>query len=252
VNFFEQMTLCITKPEYYGKMAKKGLGRSIFYIWILTTILFLIWAPLKWGEFNRSFTEFTKDFKAQAPEFKIQNGQLDFKGKQPYYLMKEEDNIIVVDTTGEFTLKDLDESLNGVLITKDKIHQKTLEQTYTYELSALEGLDKKTMVETLPYFKISFIIGLILIYAGLFILKFLTALALSFIGHFYNERFNKKYTFSEIYSMAIYAWTLPMLVDTALNIIGIDFLGSSAMRLAMGSVYLISAIKFDDSEALGG
>lgn len=242
MNFFNQISYSITKPSSYKEMAERGIGRSILYICLLTTILFLIWVPVRWSEFSFSLTTFNEELKDNVPEFNITNGKLSIDVQQPYFLSKEEGKVFVIDTTGKFKPEDLNNYNEGFLVTKDKFYQYTAAQSKTYDLKNFEGLNKASLIKYFPYIKIFGILGFVFVYLWLILLKFIVALILSIIGLLVNSTNNKFIPYGQIFSMALYAWTLPMIIDTAFNIIGIDFFGNGMVRLFIGILYLVLAI----------
>lgn len=250
MNFFNQVSYSITKPSIYKQMAERGIGRSLLYIWLLTTILFIIWLPVKWAEFNQTVLDFSEEIKENVPEFSITNGQLSIDVEQPYYIAKEDGQIFVIDTTGKFKPEELDKYEQGILVTKEKIYHNQISQTRVYKLADFNGLNKENLIKYLPYLKSFGILGFIFIYIGLLILKLIIALFLSLIGLLVSSTSKKLIPFGQIYSMALYSWTLPMMLDTAFNIIGIDFPGNGLLRLLIGTLLLILAINKSPTQNL--
>lgn len=124
MGFIEQFKGSITDWTFYREVAFQKTLKTIKYLLVLFSILFIITGIKSAIGLNSDLQQFISDFKKKVPDFKLADGEFRFNAKQPYYLEGENNSVLVVDTTGATREDVLDKYSDGVFITKTKIYLK--------------------------------------------------------------------------------------------------------------------------------
>ncbi|MCX7920632.1 MAG: DUF1189 domain-containing protein [Clostridia bacterium] len=222
-NFFTKAVKSISDFGYYKNLIKQSVGKSISYLLLLCLILGTISMIRPVLEFNRGISTFISAFEKNIPEFVLENGELNVSGPMP--VTTEEDGaIFIIDTSGRTGVEALNNYDNGMLVLKDKMIQKNLGNIQTTEFSSLAGLKltKSDIGQWLPFLKF---ISVFIVLFGLIVFiigKLLSALLISIIGLLLNAIVSAGLTFKDIFKMAVYSLTLPIILKVILSAAAIN------------------------------
>ena len=242
INFFKKVWYSITKFEQYPAMATEGLPRAIRYLltlMIAVTIFVMIGSLM---QMKQTIDKLSQYIEQNIPDFTITDGKVDMNIEQPIKIEDIQyngiDKIIInplAETTEQKEQSENDETIVGVTIFffKDEIILKSkidddhvTKQNYTYgefvsnytgenistfnknqlvEYLTSQGMTKYYVRYGLSAFVYLFLINLI--YA------LLDALEIAILGWFTTTLARIKIRFVAIYNMAVYALTLPVVLN---------------------------------------
>lgn len=208
MGFWNKLTNSIKNPSFIKEVYNESNGRAFKYLFLMFTLVFLIVAIPAIIKGFSGISMFKADFAQKVPDFRLENGELHFSGKQPY--IQEENNFaIIVDTTGGTKEEALNKYQQGVLLTKTNMIQKQLGKTTTYNLSDLKSLklDKKVVVDSIPFLKLFIFIIAFLAYIFFIIRKIIGLLLFAALAQVIAKR-KDLVNYSKGINIAIYASTL--------------------------------------------
>ena len=211
----------------YKEFLVQGFGKSILYLFLVTLIFSTITNINTITKFNSEISSIQATFIHSAPNFELKNGLLSVDSQEPIYYRHDGEQLIV-DTSGKTSKSILDSYSDGIYINSDEI---TIRQNYS-TLKTLKFTDfiefdltNKTLQDSLSILKIIFPIVL-LIFGP--ILSFLVNLISGFLilgplSLNISSIMGMKLKYSKACILSFYAMTLPLLLESLLNISGIDF-----------------------------
>ena len=283
IGFFKKAWYSIAKFEKYVEMSTEGIGRALKYLMQITSIFVLIISFLVVNNTNENLNLFIKNIEDNAPDFKyaegkialeaedenkvytIQDTNLNF-GKIIIDLNTQDENVI---SEYENTIKSDDEVNNkGIIILKDQVIQVArldeseegeAKVSLTYD-ETMQTLFGRTDVELTKSDLVKFLNDngrtniLIINFSSYFIAYFIIyisagliyALILAFIG-FVSTKISKiKLTYSQLFAMSIYAFTLSNILNMIYFIVnyltGITIKYFDIAYIAIAYIYLIAVI----------
>ncbi|GFZ34315.1 hypothetical protein CSC2_48410 [Clostridium zeae] len=217
-NFFKKFLKAIVDVKYYINFNRETLGRAFLYLLIMSILLGGINSIKTVYTATKAISSAVSELNNNNVDFRLENGVMNISSSPFTY--KDKDTLIVVDTTknaSEFNMATIkDKSPNTMYVFKDKfiINQENGQnQDVKYsDLGALtvtkEGvinlIDKLKWLSFLlvPFFMI-----------GMFLGHMFSALVVAVIGILINIFIKAKVEFGNLYKLAIYALTLPTVVD---------------------------------------
>lgn len=231
----------------YKEFLRQGLGKSIFYIFLVTIIFSTIVNIVTLSSFNSDISKVQAKFINEAPNFTLENGVLSIDSTQPIYY-KHDGQTLIVDTSGATTLSALSPYNNGVYIDANSI---TFRQNY-HTLKTLKfsdfadiGANNSTFGEALSIFKFMYNVTLLFIDPILSFLENLfsvflilgpgTLIISSIIGF--------KLNYSKSCTLSFYAMTSSILIEALLNVAEIDIPEFYILYYIIALIYCVLAIK---------
>jgi len=220
---FSSFIQSLGNPAAYAIFRRQSLGRALLYLLLVTALFSLLSQLPVIFSFNSDYNQGLAWFKANTPEFVLQNGQLAVQGKMPF-ISKDEVNktaVLIVDTSGQTGPDVLKDYREGALITKDKIiYKKSAFETREYDLGAYRAFsfNKHQAVGFLtaarPYFYVGLLLAIVLSsLAG----RLLIALFIALLGLPLYWAIKVHVSYGDIYKLTIYAMTGPMLLFVLFN-----------------------------------
>lgn len=215
MGFFRNIISSITSIPAYRDFAEESPGRALLHFFLIFTLLFTP-AAVTLPPVISSFTdELGREIRTNVPDFRIVNGELDFKAEMPYIIERENNFILIVDTTGELNEAALDKYPNGVFVEKNRAVIKDEQQGInTIDFRAFKDRDI-SRESVLNFFealrKFTPLIILAIFIFG-FLAKIISILILSLIGLAMKGKANL--TFRHTWGITCHALTLPMLLET--------------------------------------
>lgn len=244
IGFFKRVWHACKDFEKYQDFAIEPLARAIGYIFKLLCIFAIIIGITITYKFSTMFQQGFSYMKEEMPELIFQDAILTVDSEEPIVLEdgSENSNIIIIDTkeglpdeTQEEYSKRIGLYNNGIILLKDRLIIKTMasniQNTIMYtNLVEENNIGDFTKQDIINYFNTENILKIygmfcfvIIIY--LFIIygfsTLIDALILSVLGFLTSRIVKIKIKYSSIYSMCVYALTLPIILNTIYMVVNI-------------------------------
>jgi hypothetical protein len=225
MNFFEKLFNSVATPKLYPKMVRKGVGKAFLYLFLFSLIFGTISAVIVWYEVTKEIEGFSELVKADLPEFTLSQGQLHVEGDMPIVLEETATSLIMIDVSGNTTREILDNYETGVLVLKDRvINKENSVETTEFNFSTINfDLNKDMVLTWLPFLQWLGVIAGVFIFIFFFIGKMISALSVSILGLLISLIQKAKTPFGQLYSIAIYALTLPSIIKVISSLSAVSF-----------------------------
>ena len=242
INFFKKVWYSITKFEQYPTLASEGFFRAIKYLAIMVVIvtLFSLINPI--SKTSKMVWDLSEYIENNVPDFTVSDGKLSMEIEEPIIIGQIENNSIqkivvnpLADNDESKKQSEDEQTVEGITIFffKDEIilnakadSDKIRTQKYTYK-EFISNYTKENeanfnKTELIDYMRSSQMNSFYASYAlssfiGLFITGFVYALLdvlrLSAFGWITAIIAKIKFKFVAVYNMAVYAFTLPMILE---------------------------------------
>lgn len=255
MNFFVQMRESVIDFKFYRSIKDNRFSRSFIYLLLLFLIIYFISGTRTFIAARLGIDELVSSLSTNMPDFRLENGEFSFAGEMPYYISSSTNEAFVIDTTGQVGVDVLKDVGSGMLITKDKVYLKRSEiETREFSLKEFKGmtLTKADILEFLP--KLSWIVFVFIAFGFIFVLgwKLLNAVILALLGLIANAIIGVRLKFNELLNISIYALTLPMLIQLAVNLYGYPVPYFGLIYWSLSILYVALAVKScrDDEKEL--
>lgn len=221
MGFLKQIKDSFTKFDAYVEFSTQKTSKTLRYLLILFTLVYLIGGIRVFNNFRLGSTDIVNTVKNKLPQFTMVDGELIVEGKQPL-IFGGNQTILIIDTTGQTTEKVLDRYTEGVFISKDVLVSKQNYQEKVIKFVDFKGisLDKERVLNWLPMLK--WLVPAIIIIGWFFGVSWaiITTLILAVLGNLMTKKTVKnKLQFANLWNIAVYALSLPWLLEMAKNLI---------------------------------
>lgn len=246
MNLFIQMRESVIDFSFYKSIKSNRFSRSFLYLLLLFLIIYFVNGTKLFVITRIGIDEITAVMSENIPDFRLENGEFSFSGEMPYYISKSTDEAFVIDTTGQVDEGILRDVGGGMLITKDTVYLKKSDiETRRFSLTELKSitLTKADVLEFLP--KLSWIVLIFIVFGFIFVLgwKLLNAVILALLGLFLNGIMKGNLQYGNMLNISIYALTLPMLLQLALDLSGYPFPSFWLIYWGISLLYVAMAIR---------
>ncbi len=224
VSFFSKLFYSIAKFDQYPRMIKEGVGKAFLYLFLFSLIFGTISGVIVGYQTNQGLQAFVGEIEQGLPDFTLTNGELHVEGEMPIVL-EEDDTLMIIDTTGLTSPSILDDYPTGLLVFKDSvIYKKSVFETRQYRFSDFGDvtLTKADILTYLPLLKWIGVIFGIFVFLFFYIAKIINAFILTILSFILSAIQKAKISFAQMYSMSIYALTLPILIDVLLKLFNLN------------------------------
>ena len=247
VNFIRQFWISITNWKEYPLLKAQTLGKAFGYLFLITLVFGSIGLIKPIIEFNDFLEELAVQYQTKVPEFAFGEGALRVDAKMPVVLLDEDNSLFVIDTSGATAKNILDKYEEGALVTKDKLffkHNRYEQREYNFSEFKEVRFTKSDLGSWIPYLKwLSFLIVLFG-WGGFMVGKLFSALLVSLVGLIIFNSYREQLNFGQIYKLAIYALTLPILIKIALDLVGYTLPLFFLLYYGLAIVYLVLAASY--------
>lgn len=261
MNFFRQMRECVIDFKFYREIKDNRFGRSFTYLLLLFLIIYFIGGTKTFVVTRAVVEDIAAGMSTNVPDFRLENGEFSFAGKMPHYISSSTNEVFVIDTTGQTDEKVLEGVQSGMLVTKDKLYVKqNTGDMRVLSLKEFNGVTvtKADIVEFLP--KLSWIVFIFIAFGFIFVLgwKLLNAVILALFGLIINAAMNADLKYGNMLNISIYALTLPLLLQLAVNLSGYVVPGFWLIYWGISILYVAMAVKnckdsgIEDTPGSGG
>jgi len=247
-GFFQKIYYSVAGFNYYRYFIMQNTGQAVLHLLVLSLVLGVTGMAPGYFSGNRLIDGFISNFDKSVPDFTFENGKLDVKGNMPIKI-GEGGYTIIIDTSGKTDETILDEYDTVILLTGDKMIQKTYANKQVTDFSIFSGLkiNKGSVKAVLPLVKvfmaIGFIFGIIFLVCG----RFLSALVVSLAGLIMNSVMNTNLPYRDIFKLSSYSLTLPLFVGLILDLASLNIPYIRPVTLfifyALAVVYIWGAFK---------
>lgn len=269
--FFKRLKLAVFNLDSYQNFALEKTGVALKYFVKLILLFCVIIGIAMTYRFVNMANQGIDTFRNEMPDFSFENNQLSSKAEeQPTIIEKTAEGIsytLIMDTNieensdklTEYTKK-LDLYNAGIILLKDKVFVKvgTMSkiQEYSYESLAsqyqIQSLDKQTLLQhiesinTIPFYMALYLTLLLYLFCAYLLATLLETVLLFVLGFFTTKISSVRLKNNQIYNIALYALTLPILLNAIyipVNILtGFEVKYFQVMYTAISYIYLITAI----------
>lgn len=246
MNFFLQMRESVIDFKFYRSIKNNKFSRSFVYLLLLFLIIYFINGTKTFVVTGVVVDELATRLNFNMPEFSLTNGEFSFEGEMPYYISSSTSEALIIDTTGQVDETVLKDVASGMLITKNKAYVKRSEiETREFSLSELKGVSvtKRDVIEFLP--KLRWIVLIFIAFGFIFALgwKLLNTVILALLGLTANSILKGRLKFNNLMNISIFALTLPMLLQLAVNLYGYPIPGFGLIYWGISILYVFMAVK---------
>jgi len=257
LGFFQKVYYSIAGFNYYKYFIKQSKWKAIVYLLLLALILGIISMIPFVYYFNNITNEMATGFSKSVPDFTFENGKLDVRGQMPI-IISNSGTTIIIDTSVNTDESILDNYDNALLITSDRMIQKSYANKQVTDFGLIQGfkIDKKGIETMMPQLSLllKIVAAVIIIFGSIFFIcfKFISALIISVIGLIINSVTKANLKYVDIFKLSVYSMTLPLLLGTLLNLFtfNVPFLPTILWMVfyLIASVYLWGAINIIKKE----
>ena len=209
----------------YKEFLVDGLGKSMLYIFLVTLIFSTITSINTINTFISETSSIESKFVQSAPNFELKNGLLTVDSKEPIYY-KHEGEILIVDTSGKTNKTILNTYSDGMYINSDEfILRQNYKTIQSFKFTDFSGINatNQTIQYMLHVSKIIFPVMLLILNP---IISFLMNLVSGFLilgplSMNIGSLMGIKLKYSKACILSFYAMTLPLLLESLVDIAGI-------------------------------
>ena len=247
MNFFYQVKESVIDFKFYKHIKDNRFAKSFLYLFLLLIIIYSMLTVRNYLLVKNVMEQAASGLRESIPEFQLENGKFSFEGEMPFYISSSNNAIFVIDTTGTLDETALQGTTAGILITEDAIHLKSNIQQQTLSFSEMKDtkFNKADLIELLP--KLSWWVLVLMLIWFVFVVagQLLFAVILALIGLIISSSLNIDLKYKHLLNFSIYALTLPMLIDLAVDIAGLQIPQFIFFMIytAIAALYLLFAIK---------
>ena len=244
VSFVRQFWISITNWKEYPLLKAQTLGKAFGYLFLITLVFGSISLIKPIIEFNDFLEELAVQYQAKVPEFVFGDGALRVDAKMPVTLLDEAKSLFVIDTSGATDSSILNNYEEGALVTKDKLffkHNRYELREYNFSEFKEVRFTKSDLGSWIPYLKWLSVLVVLFGWVGFMVGKLFSALLVSLVGLIIFNSYRDQLNFSQIYKLAIYALTLPILIKVSLELIGYTLPLFFLLYYGLAIVYLVLA-----------
>ena len=219
MNIFKQFYKSIYSPKDIALFRFQGIGKTILYVFFLSLISILPSVFYLSTALTSGVESAKTIINNQLPEFSIKDGHLTAETKVPVTINKD-DFSIILDPTGAISEKDVEDEGNAFALLEDKFIFAAAGRVDTYPYSMVEGLtiNKGKVIDFINGISgmkwIIIPIGALFIYLLASAGSFIKVTVLALIGLLLKNLLGRKLNYRQLWRMAAYSNTLPILFFT--------------------------------------
>lgn len=244
MKFLKQLKYSVTDIGFYKGIKDNKIGKTFSYFLLFFLILYIINSVQNYVIIQNVVDYMSYELVEQLPEFKIVQGELEFNGPMPFYLVNEGESVIVVDTTNNISIDKFENHSSVIFVAKDKIYIKNFIQQQQIGLANMpEGFGKSDLINMVS--KINIIAIAVMVFGFIFVVgyKLLNAVILALIGLLFSSIYKVDFKFRQVFNIAVYALTLPLLLQLAHDLSKLGVTGFGLIYWAISIVYVALAVK---------
>lgn len=271
-SFFKKVWYSIDKIEKYSELSAEGFGRAIKYFGILIIIISVISSVATVYKTSLEIQNIAQYINEKAPELTYNDGTLQVETEETIIDDNSNFGKVIIDTKTDSEeqinqyINQVNDEENAIIILKNKLILKEIgiqgTTDYNYEeLFGEMGVTQFNKQQLVDYLTSSNMMSL---YLNLFLVLFIYAFIIYFIntlfyiiviaivGYLATMLLKLKIRFVAVFNMAVYAITLPTLLNMLYIIVNAFYNYTISyfdiMYVLIASIYMIAAIFILKSE----
>lgn len=254
MGFFKSIAASLTEPNNYPELIKKTTGKSIAYL-VLLVLLFgtPVMINISWS-YNQEIDSILAAAQTDLPDFSFTRGELEVYADMPLIIPGEDQQIIIIDTTGKTKASVLDKYQSGILISRYQlINKESALKTETLNFSEIKQLtfDKADVLKWIPLLKVFWVFlllgGLVMMILG----KLLAVVILSLLGLLLSKMQKHNLTYDQSLRLSAHALTAPIIFQACKDIVYPQLPLNGLIYYTIFIIYMWLAIKaLKDQESL--
>lgn len=250
-SFFDQLSVSFLQPEAYKDLLKLKKKYIIGFVALVVGIALMIETLLSLLAWDISVGGMTNLMTNGIPKFTIENGVVDIE--RPINMELSRNMHLVVDSSVEnYSVNDLSDYTEEFLLSKNNLVVKHGSMQQAIDLAGYKDIkmNNDTLVELIPYIKMSMTFSLVLLY-GMKIIGFLITAAFFALlcRNSIRTTSGRCVTMKEAFCFAIYARAPFMLLDSINATTG--YMINGTLVLVIGSFLTIRYIYKAQKSCLG-
>ena len=271
-GFFKKVWYSIDKIEKYAELSAEGFGKAIKYLSILVIILAMISSLVSTYRTSVEMKNIAQYINENAPELTYNDGTLQVQSEEVIIDDSSKFGKVIIDTKTDSEeqinqyINQVSEEENAIIILKNKMILKEVgiqgTANYDYkELFAEMGITEFNKQEIVEYLTSS---NMMSVYLNLFLALFVYAFVIYYIntlcyiaiialvGYVATLILKLKIRFVAVFNMAVYAVTLPTILNIIYLIVNAFYNYTinyfDIMYMLVASIYVIAAVFMIKSE----
>lgn len=240
-NFFITAIQAVYRFGNYVLLRKMPMGSAFLYLLIFCAVFGAVSSVNLYGDLRTGLSELQKGFAEKVPEFSLTEKGIHVDAKMPF-VTKTDDTIIVIDTSRPISRKVLEGYQKGVLVERDTItYKRDMIRTEEYNMEALKSFAPITKADVAGWISyLRYGIPVIIVFYALFFFvgKIFWALVVSLFGLIVMSIMKMSLEFGDVFKLSIYSLTVPVILETVLEVAGISLPYFVVLYLGIALLYL--------------
>lgn len=254
----------------YKEFLIQGLGKSIFYVFLVTIVFSTLSNIQIVSEFNDNISRIENKFNKESPDFQYKDGKLTmdydgpihykYDGDSPILSMFINEGLIngnlIIDTSGKTNASALDPYSEGTYVDSDSITIKNSDdKVTTTKLKDLfktdivntddVTIDKASILSSFPILNEIFDISMFISYP---IISFLSNLCAVFfilgpLTLILSKNLDMNLTYKNACTLSFYAMTMPLLLESLTTVAGLYSAEYSVIFYGIALIYCFLALR---------
>lgn len=249
MNLFKEMILSVYDFKSYKRFLENKKSKVFFFGLLLFSLYFALTILTPVIKFQVTTGGVRKMAEDMIPEFELKDGELWIEKPFEY---EYEDTYIYIDTDPEMVFYGAEEMepylydySQVILMDSEKAIVKNegqVQEIYFSDMT-IEEFSKADLLGYLPYVYLFIGLGIVVIYIFMALLFFLGALIVALLGMIVASCMKYQLTFGQIYILALYSRTLPLLLKAVVSFLpfGIPFFW--VINFGLSLLYISLAIQ---------
>lgn len=251
MNIFSEMFYSCAGVKKYPEFIKNKAGKVFLYV-MLVVLIYTAIAQVRTIPETGEFITKARETLIEFSDFELKSGKLWME--ESFYL--EEDGVLVMIESEygsyirDYYTSDWYEMLDAydsvLIMDETTILLKSDGTIDVYDYPEDFVFTKETVYGWLDYIYPIVIVYIVLAYLFSVMGYFFTALLVAIAGMIICTFMKQNLTFGQVYILAIYAKTLPLLIKGIFKLVSLDFFGFSFVMFVVACVYVGCAIHHMD------
>jgi hypothetical protein len=218
--------LSFFSKDLYKDVGQNWKGIAALYLLLLLAFCWIFETWAVHTKVSQSIANEAPPFIEQIPEITIADGNVSINEPEPYFIYDPKTNgvIAIIDTSGQYD--SLDNTEAYLLLTKNKlIGRKSETETRVYDLSGIDNffLDQAKVNQYVDIFRRYFpFVFYVFAVISSFLFRIVLVLIYGAIGFLFCKIADVRLTYKTLIRLAVIAITPAVLLDTVLEISGIN------------------------------
>lgn len=257
MRFFRELADSLSNFKAYGFFCRRGFGRTLAYLLLLSLGLGSLGFVGVWRTFSRDADDLAVWLKEKAPDFTLSKGMFATDPETMAVYQKEGELILVIGASRGFSDSLTASYARGIIIYGDRavvtggggqkreMRFKDYPDMKVDKNEILATLDNRALLGLF-----TFVFWMIFYFTG----KLFSALFLTGLGMNFRPLLRMTIPFGDIYKLAVHSLTLGMVLDALLAMLGIEFPYFFILYYLMSASYLwqgMRQVRDQDMSAAG-